>query len=33
MINTLTSLRLIFAMMVFEAHCYVIDDFFSTHFF
>lgn len=33
MINSLTSLRLIFAMMVFGAHCYVIDDFFSTHFF
>lgn len=33
MINALTSLRLIFAMMVFGAHCYVIDDFFSTHFF
>lgn len=33
MINSLTSLRLIFAMMVFGAHCYVIDDFFSAHFF
>ena len=33
MINALTSLRLIFAMMVFGAHCYVIDDFFNTHFF
>ena len=33
MINTLTSLRLIFAFMVFGAHCYVIDDIFSTHFF
>lgn len=33
MINTLTSLRLIFALMVFGAHCYVIDDIFSTHFF
>lgn len=33
MINALTSLRLIFAMMVFGAHCYVIDNFFSTHFF
>ena len=27
MINALTSLRLIFAMMVFGAHCYVIDNF------
>ncbi|MCE8622009.1 acyltransferase [Bacteroides fragilis] len=33
MINTLTSLRLIFALMVFGAHCYVIDDFFDLHFF
>lgn len=33
MINTLTSLRLIFAMMVFWAHCYIIDDFFNVHFF
>ena len=33
MINTLTSWRLIFAFMVFGAHCYVIDDIFSTHFF
>lgn len=33
MINSLTSLRFIFAMMVFGAHCYVIDDFFSSHFF
>ena len=33
MINTLTSLRLIFALMVFGAHCYVIDDFFNLHFF
>lgn len=27
MIDTLTSLRFIFALMVFGAHCYVIDDF------
>lgn len=33
MINTLTSLRLIFAIMVFGAHCYVIDTFFDAHFF
>ena len=33
MINTLTSLRFIFAMMVFLAHCYVIDSFFDIHFF
>lgn len=33
MINALTSLRFLFAMMVFGAHCYVIDDFFSRHFF
>lgn len=33
MINTLTSLRLIFALMVFGAHCYVINDFFDIHFF
>lgn len=33
MINTLTSLRFIFAIMVFGAHCYVIDTFFNTHFF
>ena len=33
MINTLTSLRFIFAMMVFWAHCYVIDPFFDIHFF
>lgn len=33
MINTLTSLRFLFALMVFGAHCYVIDNFFSTHFF
>ena len=33
MINTLTSLRLIFALMVFGAHCYIISDFFNIHFF
>ena len=33
MINPLTSLRLIFALMVFGAHCYVIDSFFNAHFF
>ncbi|MDO4181520.1 MAG: acyltransferase [Bacteroidales bacterium] len=33
MIDTLTSLRFIFALMVFGAHCYVIDDFFNDHFF
>lgn len=33
MINALTSLRFIFAIMVFGAHCYVIDNFFDTHFF
>ena len=33
MIDTLTSLRFIFAIMVFSAHCYVIDSFFNTHFF
>lgn len=33
MINTLTSLRFIFAIMVFSAHCYVIDKFFDAHFF
>ena len=33
MINTLTSLRFIFAIMVFGAHCYVIDTFFDAHFF
>lgn len=31
MIHSLTSLRLIFAMMVFGAHCYVIDSFFNAH--
>ena len=33
MINTLTSLRLIFALMVFGAHCYVRAPFFDVHFF
>lgn len=33
MIETLTSLRMIFALMVFGAHCYAIDSFFDTHFF
>ncbi|WP_417154038.1 acyltransferase family protein [Rikenella microfusus] len=33
MIDTLTSLRFIFATMVFGAHCYVIDGFFDAHFF
>ena len=33
MINTLTSLRFIFAMMVFFAHCYTIDNIFDIHFF
>lgn len=33
MINPLTSLRFIFAMMVFGAHCYVIDSFFDAHIF
>lgn len=33
MINTLTSLRLFFALMVFGAHCYVIDSHFNTHVF
>lgn len=33
MINTLTSLRLIFALMVFGAHCYIISPFFDVHFF
>lgn len=31
MINTLTSLRFFFALMVFGAHCYVIDSCFDTH--
>ena len=33
MINTLTSLRIFFALMVFGAHCYVIDSSFDAHFF
>lgn len=33
MINPLTSLRFIFALMVFGAHCYVISPFFGAHFF
>lgn len=33
MIHTLTSLRLFFALMVFGAHCYVVDSSFSTHFY
>lgn len=33
MINALTSLRFVFAIMVFGAHGYVVDDFFSAHFF
>ena len=33
MINSLTSLRFIFAIMVFLAHCYVIDSWFDIHFF
>lgn len=33
MINSLTSLRFVFAMMVFGTHCYVIDSFFNAHFF
>ena len=33
MINSLTSLRFIFATMVFGAHCYVLDNFFDLHFF
>mgnify|MGYP007102289350 CR=1 FL=1 len=32
-INTLTSLRIFFALMVFGAHCYVLDTSFDTHFF
>lgn len=31
MINTLTSLRFFFALMVFGAHCYVVDPFFTAH--
>ena len=33
MIDSLTSLRFIFAIMVLGHNCYVIDSFFSTHFF
>lgn len=33
MIDTLTSLRLFFAVMVLGAHCYVVDAGFSTHFY
>lgn len=33
MIDTLTSLRFLFAMMVFGAHCYIIDGFFDAHIF
>lgn len=33
MINTLTSLRIFFVLMVFGAHCYVIDSSFDAHFF
>lgn len=33
MIDTLTSLRFFFALMVFGAHCYVVDSCFSTHFY
>lgn len=33
MIHTLTSLRFIFALMVFCTHCYIIDDFFAADFF
>ena len=33
MIKPLTSLRMIFALMVFGAHCYVIDDLFNAHVF
>lgn len=33
MIHTLTSLRFFFALMVFGAHCYVIDSRFNTHVF
>ena len=33
MINTLTSLRIFFALMVFGAHCYVLDTSFDAHFF
>ena len=30
MIDTLTSLRFVFALMAFGAHCYVIDSSFDT---
>lgn len=33
MINTLTALRFLFALMVFGAHCYVISDVFDAHVF
>ena len=33
MIDSLTSLRFIFALLVFGTHCYVIDPFFDSHFF
>lgn len=33
MINSLTSLRIFFALMVFGAHCYVLDSVFDAHFF
>ncbi len=33
MIHTLTSLRIFFALMVFGAHCYVLDSSFDAHFF
>lgn len=33
MIRTLTSLRIFFALMVFGAHCYILDSSFDTHFF
>lgn len=33
MINSLTSLRIVFAMMVFCSHCYIVDGFFDAHIF
>lgn len=33
MIDTLTSLRIFFALMVFGAHCYVLDSHFDAHLF
>lgn len=33
MIDTLTSLRIFFALMVFGAHCYVLDASFDAHVF